>query len=154
MSPQPQGRLLPLHHGDGGDVVGGDGDHPGSAPPEFSPSNLQLLISVSVFLCLRPPPCETPRGTIYAIGFRSRRNQGDEDQRHQSHEGERECPMRPGTGAVWAHLFSSSDFLFLGSLACTSSSFQILGPRKILGHLDVVWEIGRASCRERVFRAV
>ena len=26
MSPQPEGRLLPLHHGDGGDVVGGDGD--------------------------------------------------------------------------------------------------------------------------------
>ena len=29
--------ILPLHHGDGEDVVGGDGDHAGSAPPEFSP---------------------------------------------------------------------------------------------------------------------
>ena len=89
MSPQPRGRLLPLHHGDGGDVVGGDGDHPGSATPEFPPSNLQLLISVSVFLCLRPTPSGKLQGTIYAVGFRSRRNQGDEDRRHQSHKGER-----------------------------------------------------------------
>ena len=46
MSPEPRGRLLPLHHGDGG-----DGDHPDSAPPEFSPSKLQRQVYVSVFLC-------------------------------------------------------------------------------------------------------
>ena len=48
-NPLSRGGLLPLHHGDSGDVVGGDGDHAGSAPPEFPPSNLQLQFSVSVF---------------------------------------------------------------------------------------------------------
>ena len=54
--PIAQGGLLPLHHGDGGDVVGGDGGHAGSAPPEFPPSDLQVQVSVLWFLCLRPPP--------------------------------------------------------------------------------------------------
>ena len=46
------GGLLPLHHGDGGDVVGGDGDHAGSAPPEFPPLQSAapvLCFGVSVF---------------------------------------------------------------------------------------------------------
>ena len=54
-------KLLPQTHSTGVDYslfimetvemsLGGDGDHAGSAPPEFSPSNLQLQVSVSVFL--------------------------------------------------------------------------------------------------------
>ena len=61
-----------LHHGDGGDVVGGDGDHADSAQSEFSPFDLQFQVSVSWFLCLRPPPRETPRGNIFIVSFRSR----------------------------------------------------------------------------------
>ena len=59
--------LLPLHHGVGGDVVGGEGDHTGSAPPEFSPSNLQLQVSVSWFLCFGGALFrESPGGSIYS----------------------------------------------------------------------------------------
>ena len=54
---------------DSGDVVGGDGDHTGSAPPEFFPSNLQLQVSVSVFLCLRPPPRDLHRGGYFYSRF-------------------------------------------------------------------------------------
>ena len=54
--PSAQGVDYPPHHGDGGEVVGEDGDHAGSAPPEFSPSNLQLQVSGSVFLCFGGAP--------------------------------------------------------------------------------------------------
>ena len=33
-----------------------------------------------------------PRGTIFTVGFRSRRSHGDEDRRHRSHEGEKGVP--------------------------------------------------------------
>ena len=51
-----EGELLPRHHGDGGEVIGEGGDLPSSALVEFSPSNLQLQISVSVFLCFGGAP--------------------------------------------------------------------------------------------------
>ena len=44
-SPQSRGRLLPLHHGDGSDVVGEDGDAPGGSS-SGSPSNLRSFISL------------------------------------------------------------------------------------------------------------
>ena len=49
--PIVQGWTTPFHHGDGGEVVGEDGDHAGSAPLEFFPSNLHLRVSVLWFLC-------------------------------------------------------------------------------------------------------
>ena len=113
--------------------------HPGSAPPEFSPSNLQLLISVSVFLCLQPPPSGKRRGTIYAVGFRSRQNQGDEDRRHRSHEGEKRVPHV----AWYRGRVGPPSFLlglpFLPILGSYVFFLPNIGPRKILGHLDVVW---------------
>ena len=39
-----------------------------------------------------PPPCETHRGTIFIVGFRSRRSHGDEDRRHRSLEGQVDGP--------------------------------------------------------------
>ena len=82
MSPQPRGRLLPLHHGDGGDVVGGDGDdlavdvdddHAGGgwSPPEVDSGGVSPLRSspavafclpVSGFVFLRRPPLENVGG--------------------------------------------------------------------------------------------
>ena len=45
-----------------------DGDHAGSAPSEFSPSDLQVQISVSWFLCFRPPPRDLRRGLfLYSV---------------------------------------------------------------------------------------
>ena len=41
--------------------------HTGSAPPEFSPSDLRVQVSVSWFLCLRPPPRELRRGAIFLV---------------------------------------------------------------------------------------
>ena len=63
-SPQSRGGLLPLHHGDNGDVVGEDGDAPGSSG-SGSPSNLSSFRSL--FRCFTLPLClasETRRGVF------------------------------------------------------------------------------------------
>ena len=67
-----RGGLLPLHHGDGGEVVGEGGDLPDSAPPEFSLSNLQLQISVSMICVSEALPFAKALGVIYIVVFRSR----------------------------------------------------------------------------------
>ena len=148
MSPQPRGRLLPLHHGDGGDVVGGDGDHPGSAPPEFAPSNLQLLISISVFLYLRPPPHETPRGAIFIVIFRSRGSFGKKDQCKRSHEAQND----------WSHAAQESGHMGLVVLALRPPLLRLFrsyafflpksDPRKFSGHLDFVWVLETLKYRK------
>ena len=65
----PGGGLLPPHHGDGGEVVGEDGYHAGSAPPDFSPSNLQLQVSVSVFLRFGGAPLWKTSGDYFYSRF-------------------------------------------------------------------------------------
>ena len=69
----------PLHHGDDGGVVGEDRDHAGSAPPEFSPSNVQLQAPVSWFCVFAVLLSETRRGTIFIVGFSSIRRRGEKD---------------------------------------------------------------------------
>ena len=64
---------------------GGDSGSVPPPPPIFSGGS--LLSHVSWFCVSPPPPRETPRGTIFIVGFRSRRSRGDEDRRHRSHEG-------------------------------------------------------------------
>ena len=61
-------RLLPLHHGDGGDVDGEEGDLSDSAPPEFSPSNLQPPGLCFLFLSCGGSPFEERRGGALYIG--------------------------------------------------------------------------------------
>ena len=106
-------------------------------PPIFSGGS---LLSLCFWFCVSPPPpLETPRGTIFIVGFRSRQNQGDEDRRHQSHEGEKGVPhaaresgcVGPPNfllGLPFSRILGSYVFFLLN-----------IGPRKILGHLDVVW---------------
>ena len=119
MSPQPRGRLLTLHHGDGGDVVGGDGDHPGSAPPEFSPSNLQLQVSVLVFPCFSGAPFWKTLWAIFIVGFRSRGNFGKKDQRKWSHEAQN----------GWSHAAQESGHVGLSILALRPPLLRLL-PKK------------------------
>ena len=68
-NPKSRGGLLPLHHGNGGEVVGKDGDHAGSALPEFSPSNLQLQVYVSWFLCFGGAPSRKALGDYFYSRF-------------------------------------------------------------------------------------
>ena len=55
-----------------------------------SPSNLQLQISVSVFLCFRRPPLRKVSGDYFIVIFRSRRSFWKKDRWQRSHEGPNE----------------------------------------------------------------
>ena len=48
-------------------------------------------------------------------------------------------PTRPRNLAAWAHPFRPSGLRFFDSFAPMFRSFQKSDPRKISGHLDVVW---------------
>jgi hypothetical protein len=66
------GGLLPVHHGDEGRVVGGGGDHTGSAPLEFPLRSSISRALVSCFYVSAALLFATCRGTLYIVGFRSR----------------------------------------------------------------------------------
>ena len=140
MSPQPRGGLLPPHHGDVGEVVGEDGDHAGSAPPEFPPSNLQLQVSVLVFLCFGSALLWETSGDYFIVVFRSKGSFGKKDRRQRSHE----C-QKGGS-----HTAKESGRVGLSILALRPPLLRLFrsyafffpkknDPRKFSGHLDVVW---------------
>ena len=54
--------------------LGGDGDYAGGVPLEFSPSNLQLQVSVLVFLCFGGALFWKTSGAIFIVGFRDRKS--------------------------------------------------------------------------------
>jgi hypothetical protein len=63
-----------------------EGDFGGVSPLQY-PMAIADRLSVSVFLISLPPPFATRRGTLFIVGFWSKRSHGDEDRRHRSHEG-------------------------------------------------------------------
>jgi hypothetical protein len=71
------------------------GDSGGVSSLRSSPAVAGRL-SVLVFSISPPPSFATRWGTLYIVGFRSRRSPRDEDRRHRSHEEKRACPTRPG----------------------------------------------------------
>jgi hypothetical protein len=73
------GGLLPVYHGDEGRVIEGGGDHTGSAPLEFPLRSSISRALVSCFCVLAALLFATRRGTLYIVGFRSRRIHRDED---------------------------------------------------------------------------
>ena len=102
---------------------------PAAFPPSIF-SGGSLLSPVSWF-CVSPQPArETPRGTIFIVGFRSRRSQGDKDRQQRSHEAQNKG----------SHAAKESGHVGLCLWAFGPPLFRL--------------QIGRASCRERVFRAV
>ena len=150
----PGGGLLPLHHGDDGGDVGEDGDHPGSAPPEFSPSNLQLQVFCFVVLCFCGAPFRRASGTIFIVVFRSRRRLGKKDRRQRSLEAQvdgshvakesgRVGPLNLALGSPFVR-FLCSHALFLPKTDA----------RKLLGHLDVVWVPETSKYRKQGFLPV
>jgi hypothetical protein len=62
-----------------------EGDSGGVFPLQSSPMVAGRL-SISVFSISLPPSFVTRRGTLFIVGFKSRRSHRDEDRRHQSHE--------------------------------------------------------------------
>ena len=82
-------------------------------------------------------PSGKRRGTIFIVGFRSRGSFGKKDRRQRSHEGENRVPHAARESGHVGPSNSSSDFLFRGSLALTSSSFQILSPV----NFQVIWTL-------------
>ena len=134
-----RGGLLPLHHGDGGEVDGEDGDHAGSAPPEFSPSNLQLLISVSVFPCSCGAPSRERRGTFFIGVFRSRQCRWSEDRRQRSHEGQTSGPHTATVPGRVGHPRLVLGPPFVRFLRSQVFFLPNIDAPKIASHLDVVW---------------
>ena len=99
-------------------------------------------------------PSESRRGTIFIVVFRSRRRHGDENGRHRSNEGGERCshaaresgrvgPPKILLGLPFVH--------FLGSYALFLPRND---PRKILGHLDVVWVPKTSKYRKKGFLPV
>jgi hypothetical protein len=60
-------------------------------------------------------------------------------------------PTRSGNLAAWAHPFLPSGLRFFDSFAPTFRSFQKSDPRKVSGHLDVVWVPETSKYRKRGF---
>ena len=67
------------------------GDSGGVSPLRSSPAAAFCLLFRG-FCVSPPPPCETPRGTIFVVSFRSRQRNGDEDRRHQRLEAQDSGP--------------------------------------------------------------
>ena len=132
-----------LDGGVDGDSGGGmeepsGGDSGGVSPLQSSPATAFCLLFLG-FVFLRRLLRETPRGTIFIVGFRSRRSHGDENGRHRSHEAQDGgSHVAKESGRVGPPLLAlGSPFVrFLRSYA---SFLPKNDPRKILGHLDVVW---------------
>jgi hypothetical protein len=68
---------------------GGDSS---SVFPLQSPPMAVGILSVLMFSISPPPPFVTHMGTLFIVGFRSRRSHRDEVRRHRSHEGETSMP--------------------------------------------------------------
>ena len=62
----------------GGTEEPSEGDSGGVSPLRSSPAAAFCLLFRG-FCVSSPPPCETPRGTIFIVGFRSIRRHEDED---------------------------------------------------------------------------
>ena len=75
---------------------------------QSSPAAAFCLLFRYFFCVSPPPPCETPRWTIFIVGFKSRRRHGDEDRRLRRLEAQDRAPTRPRNLAAWAHLFRPS----------------------------------------------
>ena len=115
-------------------------------PPICSSSSLFWCFCVSAALS-----SGKRRGTIFIVGFRSRRNQGDKDRWHRSHEGENGVPH---TARESGHVGPPNFLLRLPFSRIIGSYVFFLpniGPRKILGHLDVVWVPESQKHGKRVF---
>ena len=144
-----------MDHEDGdGDVVGIDGGVDGDSgggmeepfrgdsgsvsPPLRSSPTVAFCLLFRGFYVSPPPPCTTSRGTIFIVGFRSRRRHGDENGRHRSNEGGERCSHVARESSHMGHpkiLLGLPFVRFLGSYALFLPKND---PRKILGHLDVV----------------
>ena len=84
-------------------------------------------------------PSERRRETIFIVVFRSRRRLGDENGRHRSNNGGERCShaaRESGRVGPPKILLGFPFMRFLGSYALFLPKND---PRKILGHLDVVW---------------
>ena len=138
-NPQSRGGLLPLHHSDDGGDVGEDGDHPGSAPPEFSPSNLQLQVFCFVVLCFCGAPFRRASGTIFIVGFRSRRRFWRKDRRQQSLKAPDGGSHAAKESGRVGHPLLALGPPFVRLLRSHASFLSKTDARKLLGHLDVVW---------------
>ena len=108
-------------------------------PAGVSPSNLQLQVSVSWFLCFCGAPFRRASGTSFIVGFRSRRSFWRKDRRQRSLEapdGGSHAAKESGHVGPTKILLGLPFVRFLGSYALFLPKTDA---RKILGHLDVVW---------------
>jgi hypothetical protein len=100
-----------LDGGVDGDAGGGMGEPSGGdssgVSPLQSPSAVDGRLPVLMFSIPPLPHFATRKGGLFIVGFRSRWSHRDEDQWHQSHEGETSMPMQPGNLTAWELPFCS-----------------------------------------------
>ena len=105
----------------------------------FPPLICSSRSSVSWFCVSAVLPSESRRGTISIVVFRSRRRHGDENGRHRSNEGgDGPSHAAKESGRVGPPL-SLLGLPFVRFLGSYSFFLPKNDPRKILGHLDIVW---------------
>ena len=129
-----------MDHEDGdGDGAGLDGGVDGDSGGGMEKTSGGDSGGVSWFCVSPPPPRETPRGTIFIVGFRSRRSHGDENRRHRSHEGKNKGSHAAKESSHVGPPISVLGLPFLRILGSYVFFLPNIGPRIILGHLDVIW---------------
>ena len=118
--------------------VDGDsgGDTGGIRPLRSSPAASFCLL-FRCFCVSLPPPRKTPRGTIFIVGFRSRRRHGDEDRRHRRLEAQDRGPHATKESGRVGPPLSALESPFVRFLRSYASFLPKNDPREILGHLDI-----------------
>ena len=112
---------------------------PAAPRRSFPPPICSSRSSVSWFCVSAALPSESRRGTIFIVVFRSRRRHGDEDRRHRRLEAQdRGSHAAKESGRVGPPLLALG-FPFFRFLRSYALFLPKNDPRKILGHLDVVW---------------
>ena len=93
---------------------------------------LNLCFGVSVF---RRPPFRRASGTIFIVGFRSRRRFGEKIDSNGASRPQMVGPTWPRNLAAWATLFWPSCLRLFASFAPTLCSFQ----KRMLVNFQVIW---------------
>jgi hypothetical protein len=114
------------------------GDSGGIYPLQSSPTAADRL-SISVFSISSPPPFATRRGTLYIVGFRSRRSQRDEDRRHQSNEVRTSSPHAAQASGCMGHAYFSLGPPLLHFLVSEVLFCEKTGSHKVSSNFDSVW---------------
>ena len=119
----------------GGGMEEPTGGDSGSVSPLRSSPAAAFCLLFRVYRVSPLSPRETPRGTLFIVGFRSRRSHGDENGRHRSHEGEKRVPHAArgwASGLYFQPIAFLSKILNCALWPCPFWSFEAPGKSETL----------------------